>query len=466
VRAACDPHQRPLALGDARQRLRREYPLLDVVVRGPRLRARRREELVVAAAGMHRVVDERFAVRRQRHPPDQAVQPAREDIAFGLRRALRKPDRIDQLQQHAVLVARPGRVRVDRQLPAVDGGNGLVHLICARPAQRAEAVVVRLHRNLETGRVGRQQLGELGFAGIGNPERVHRAALEDGRHARAQQLPLGRRRVPDHDRAHGRRRFARKRRARFGFVAPHAAGERELGQRIQPQHAAHRTVVIRHLHAFEQRATRLRRRHVDLAQQLAALLRALDRIQQHRHLSGRQVQDFVAPRFHVERQHAVGERLQRVLARFRERPQRGEQAARPQVGKARHARILRVAHAGLADLAVEAGEPLGAFAHQPSGRGEVAAERRLQRRAAGEQQRARGRQRQGGAQRAQAPSIPIASRFDHEKHFTAASRAGSQRLATCSSGASVTGTRCGRAKLNTCSVLCVVPGAKRCRHCG
>ena len=63
------------------------------------------------------------------------------------------------------------------------------------------------------------------------------------------------------------------------------------------------------------------------------------------------------------------------------------------------------------------------------------------------------------------PSIRIASRFDHEKQRSAASRHGSQVNATCSSGAMRTGAREPISSANTCSTLCTTPGAKRCRHC-
>ena len=56
-------------------------------------------------------------------------------------------------------------------------------------------------------------------------------------------------------------------------------------------------------------------------------------------------------------------------------------------------------------------------------------------------------------------SIRIASRLDQEKHFSAASRQGSHRNARCSSGATATASRSGNARLNTCSVFCVTPGA-------
>ena len=55
-------------------------------------------------------------------------------------------------------------------------------------------------------------------------------------------------------------------------------------------------------------------------------------------------------------------------------------------------------------------------------------------------------------------SSRIASRFDHEKHFCAASCHGSHACRRCSFGASITGTGAGSSSANTCSVLCVVPG--------
>ena len=51
------------------------------------------------------------------------------------------------------------------------------------------------------------------------------------------------------------------------------------------------------------------------------------------------------------------------------------------------------------------------------------------------------------------PSTMMASRFDQEKHFCAASRHGSQPKPTCSFSAIVTGTRAGRRSAKTCSML-------------
>src|SRR5258706_2330065 len=63
------------------------------------------------------------------------------------------------------------------------------------------------------------------------------------------------------------------------------------------------------------------------------------------------------------------------------------------------------------------------------------------------------------------PSIAIASRLDHEKHFAAASRQGDHANAKCSSSAMRTGTRPGSSSAKTCSTLFNTPGAKRLRHC-
>src|SRR6266404_1177734 len=52
------------------------------------------------------------------------------------------------------------------------------------------------------------------------------------------------------------------------------------------------------------------------------------------------------------------------------------------------------------------------------------------------------------------PSIAIASRLDHEKHFAAASRQGDHANAKCSSSAMRTGTRPGSSSAKTCSTLC------------
>src|SRR5882724_2859458 len=59
------------------------------------------------------------------------------------------------------------------------------------------------------------------------------------------------------------------------------------------------------------------------------------------------------------------------------------------------------------------------------------------------------------------PSTTIASRFDQEKHFAAASRHGSHARAVCSSRASVTRGRASSSSANTCSTLWITPGAKR-----
>jgi hypothetical protein len=67
------------------------------------------------------------------------------------------------------------------------------------------------------------------------------------------------------------------RRPHLALVAPHALGERKPRERIQPENALRGAVVIGNLHALQQLAPRLRLRHVELAQQPAAMLRALDR---------------------------------------------------------------------------------------------------------------------------------------------------------------------------------------------
>jgi len=56
-------------------------------------------------------------------------------------------------------------------------------------------------------------------------------------------------------------------------------------------------------------------------------------------------------------------------------------------------------------------------------------------------------------------SIRIASRFDHEKHFAAASAYGSHAYARCSRGSSTTAIGSETSRPNTCSVLWVMPCA-------
>jgi len=57
--------------------------------------------------------------------------------------------------------------------------------------------------------------------------------------------------------------------------------------------------------------------------------------------------------------------------------------------------------------------------------------------------------------------MAIASRFDQEKHFAAASRHGSHSKAVCSSFASRTSGRAASSRANTCSTLWMTPGAMR-----
>ena len=80
--------------------------------------------------------------------------------------------------------------------------------------------------------------------------------------------------------------------------------------------------------------------------------------------------------------------------------------------------------------------------------------------AAGHDRRERRQRCEGNSSgRARCGSSVIASRFDHEKHFAAASCQGSHSCRRCSRGSSRTGIRAGTSSPNTCSVLCVVPGA-------
>ena len=74
------------------------------------------------------------------------------------------------------------------------------------------------------------------------------------------------------------------------------------------------------------------------------------------------------------------------------------------------------------------------------------------------------RRRPGGPQptapRERAPAASrIASRFDHEKHFAAASARGARAAPDARADRARTATGSGTSSANTCSVLCVVPGA-------
>lgn len=61
-------------------------------------------------------------------------------------------------------------------------------------------------------------------------------------------------------------------------------------------------------------------------------------------------------------------------------------------------------------------------------------------------------------------SSRIAAALLHEKHLSAACCHGNHSYCRCSFGASFTGSADGSSRLNTCSRLCVVPGAKRPRQ--
>jgi hypothetical protein len=114
-----------------------ERAFLDARLRGLRDQARGRHELVVAAARMDRVEQERRAVAVQRHPPDQAVEAAGERIAGESRRALREPDRVDELGQQRAVEARPREARVDDRRRRVDVRDAVV-----APERPAGAIVV------------------------------------------------------------------------------------------------------------------------------------------------------------------------------------------------------------------------------------------------------------------------------------------------------------------------------------
>src|SRR5690349_2837791 len=98
VRGGIDAHHGPAAVGDARQPGGNERPLLLRIGRRPLVRPRRREELVITAAWMDRVVNQGLAVRGQRHAPYEAVQPSAEQVESTVLRPFRKPYRIDELE--------------------------------------------------------------------------------------------------------------------------------------------------------------------------------------------------------------------------------------------------------------------------------------------------------------------------------------------------------------------------------
>src|SRR5687768_16249393 len=100
VRARSEPHDRSLAFSDARKALRHESPVFLRIPRGANSRARCGKELVIAAAGVDRIVDERLPVGCERHAPCYAVQAPGKEIDRAVRRTFGKPDCVNQLEQH------------------------------------------------------------------------------------------------------------------------------------------------------------------------------------------------------------------------------------------------------------------------------------------------------------------------------------------------------------------------------
>ncbi len=263
-------------------------------------------------------------------------------------------------------------------------------LIAAQPAQGTEAVIVALHFDFEAGRIGGQQLFQFRFSRLGNSERVAGGVRQDQRHPRARQRRSGRRCVAQQARAGRYGQLAAECVPHLALVALHALGKRQPRQRVEAEDALRRPVVIRHLRARQQLAPQSGLRQVELAQQAPAMLRALERFARGVGRP-RQVADFVAPRFEIEREHAVGQRLQRRLVARRPRAQRGKQPARAQVGKAAYRDFLRVAHAGRRDALIQRAVPLRAVAHLRRVGGQVLAKRRRGRRAARRQRKRQGK---------------------------------------------------------------------------
>jgi hypothetical protein len=155
-------------------------------------------------------------------------------------------------------------------------------------------------------------------------------------------------------------------------------------QGIEPKRATDERIFVRHLGVLHQHGARSRLRKIELAQQPAALARALHRVlpdrRQRLDALPRQIGDFTFACLEIELGQPFGidiEGLRRPLA------QRREQAVGAQIGEPPHPGLLRVAHAGLVDRLVERHIPVRALAHLQRGGVEVGAKRLIDRRAAG-----------------------------------------------------------------------------------
>ncbi len=105
------------------QRLHDERAFLDGALGRSQGEPCGRHELVVAAAGMDRIVNQRLAVRRERDAPGQAVQPAGQQVQAAARRTLGEPHGVDELQEQLVVIARVCGVHVHHRVGAVDLGQ-------------------------------------------------------------------------------------------------------------------------------------------------------------------------------------------------------------------------------------------------------------------------------------------------------------------------------------------------------
>lgn len=86
---------------------------------------------------MDGIVDERMALRVERDPEDQPVEPARHKVERPFARSLRKPNRVDELRQDMAVIACKGQAPVDRRMRDIDFRRWL-----RSPCKRTEAIEV------------------------------------------------------------------------------------------------------------------------------------------------------------------------------------------------------------------------------------------------------------------------------------------------------------------------------------
>ena len=246
---------------------------------------------------MNRIVKQRLAVRRERHAPHHAVQRSCSGVESIARRPFRKPERVDQLEQKVLAVARVGRLHVDRGLRGVD----LRQRRPAPPAQPAEAVVIGAGLDLEGRRVGRSRAGRF------------RARTAPG--ARADRRSRG--------------RAGRRRRCAAAAALPVAHSARDappisLPPRTPPACAVSRPLRRRSALAAHHRAPwpRQASRHapVGLARSACRRMRAaVPHAAQRLHArgfarQGRQILDLMHTRFEIELDELLGISTQRRIA--------------------------------------------------------------------------------------------------------------------------------------------------------